>query len=634
MRDFLYKGLFLGLVVMIAACTVTPSPYSGADIEDIAKIDLELIYKSQEPVEGALDLYQAMARSLKYNLDNRVKLIEEAVANRNFDLAKTDMLPMMAASAGYLDRTNVDASRSVSILSGNESLEPSTSQDQERTHADIRFTWNLLDFGVSYLQAKQDADRFIMAQKTRQKVMLKMLQQVRSSYWRSVAMGSMTSELDIIAEKVDRALANLEKVREEQLRTPVAILNDIRLLIETRQQLTQIRQSINLSQIQLATLVNEPTSKKLAVEVPATFAKPPLISSNIDEMELYALSHSADYVNQVYNARIDQIESRKSLLRLLPGLEFSYGHNYDSNSFLWNEQWGEAGIRLTGDIMQLFYSDKIKAYGKAKERLAQTRRMAINMAVVAGVHLSWQDYRNALDRLDHAQLLDQIDQEISAYSSNAAANKAGSGVEAIQNEFRAFRSKMERLLSYAETQGSYGAFLVSMGVNPIPSNYQVLSVDELASVLKQQFKDWETQMIDQQSAQLFESPQQRETLPLESNEEMALRFTLNDWSEAWEQKESGRYFSFYVEDYRGEKFSNHLEWKTHRNRYLIARNNIDIEFNKFEIIELEKDRATVKLSMQYFSDEYSDRTEKLLSLKKIESRWFIQEENNLLVIPI
>jgi multidrug efflux system outer membrane protein len=477
------------LLVALSSCTIVPQPLGNIAVEGIIRDDAGLIFSSQEALGGQLSLSDAMARALKYNLDNRVKLMEEAVAQKNFDLTKTDMLPMLAATAGYLNRDNEDASRSISVLTRRESLEPSTSQDKERVNADLRLSWNALDFGVSYLQAKQDADNFLIAGQSRKKVMLNLLQRVRSSYWRAVAMNSMTVELADISARVEKMLDNLLKVREEELRMPISVLVDIRTLVETSQQLDQIKASISLARKELASLINVPIHTELNLNAHESLPEIVSLSANLEELEEKALTRSADYVNQIYKVRVDQLETRKALARLLPGLEFSYGENYHSNSFLFNDQWGEVGVRLTGNLMQLFYMNKIKAQREASENLALTRRLALNMAVVANVHLSWQQYQNATQRLERAAFLNDIDQEISRLSKTAKSAESASGVEDIQNEFRALRSKMGRTLSYVESQDSFGYFLVSIGVDPIPEDYQMLNVAELSSLIAAGFED-------------------------------------------------------------------------------------------------------------------------------------------------
>jgi len=500
------KTIFYPLIVasIVSGCGINPKPVSEEEIADFALTDIAKIYESQESIPEVLTLADAMARSLKYNLDNRVKLMEQAVAHKSVEMAKLDMLPSLGVSAGYFDRTNQNASRSVDISTNTENLRYSTSQERRHFTADVRFTWNALDFGVSYLQAVQNADRFLISQKSREKVMLKLLQQVRSAYWRGVVMQKMSKDVEEILKKVNVTLDDLKAVREQQLYTPLFALNDIRLLVETKKQLEELKASISIANIELTSLINVPSSTKLNLEVPCDFNAIPTISKNIKEMELTALINSGDYVSEIYNVRVDQLESRKSLLRLLPGIEFSYAGNYASNSFLWNNLWGELGVRLLGDILKLAVIPDILDYAEVSEHLAISRRLAVNTAVVAGVHLAWQNHTNSINRLEQSSFLNDIDREIADLTRNAEKNRSGSEVEAIQTEFRAFSSQMGHLLSYAQAQDSFGAFLVSLGSNPVPENYQAMAVNDLAQVLTVKYQAWDQghlELIDPEKMQ-------------------------------------------------------------------------------------------------------------------------------------
>ena len=74
------------------------------------------------------------------------------------------MLPSLTASAGYSERNNY-ATSGTSFVNG----EPqplgtnpsySISQDKERVTSDIGFSWNILDFGLSYVRAQQQMISF------------------------------------------------------------------------------------------------------------------------------------------------------------------------------------------------------------------------------------------------------------------------------------------------------------------------------------------------------------------------------------------------------------------------------------------------------------------------------------------
>jgi len=483
------KALLLISIILVSGCTITPTPLTPEEIELVAEADRGLIFKNQEPQEGPLTLDRAIAMSLKYNLENRVKLMEQALSYQTFELAKLEMLPDLTAYGGYSDRDSDNASFSNSILSGNQSLEPSTSQSREIVDADVTFSWRLLDFGVSYLQAKQDADRYLIAVNARKKVMLGLMQEVRAAYWKAMVMDTMEDEVNDVADKVDQMRANLEIVRQERLKTPVAVLEDIRILIETTQQLDQIQQTISTEKTRLARLINAPSNEEIVFPELDQFPELLDVTDKFDEMEILALTNSADYANEVYNARIEQVETRKTMLRLLPELEFRYSANYNDNTFLLNQTWRQLGVNLTSDIVRLASFRQIKKFRETNEQITINRKLAINMAVITGLHISWQDYQNARKQFEQAEYLNEIDNEIARLAETAEQSSKGTGVATIENELRALRSKLSQMQTYASAQEAYGSFTLSLGLNPIPTNHQAYSVGELGDLVSTEFEE-------------------------------------------------------------------------------------------------------------------------------------------------
>ncbi|WP_461538500.1 TolC family protein [Spongorhabdus nitratireducens] len=476
----------------LAGCAVTPKPIDPAQRSLKAKADTELIFASQEPLGESLSLTEAMARALKYNLDNRVQLMEQALSHQNFELVKMDMLPVLSASGGYNHRNNINGSSSYSIKSGRESLEPSTSQESERTSADLKFSWNALDFGVSYLQAQQEADRFLIAKNTRRKVMLRLLQQTRAIYWRASAMQQLGNDIDVLLSLAQKASERLQVIRKQQLQPPLSTLQEQRLLLETVQELESMKQSVNAAQVELATMINVPPGTRIKLQFPRKLNGLPSVPANLEVLEYLALENSMDYSTQMYNARIDQLETRKALLRLLPGIEFSYAGMYDSNKYLYNQGWAEAGVRISWDIFRLFSKDEIEAQGEARQQLTETRRMAVQMGIIAQTHLAWQHYKNSATRYGRASEVHGIDEEIARLTRQGRQNRAVSELDEIQNDAKALRSAMARLLSYAEAQDAYGSLLFSLSLNPVPEDYQLQSVAQISQHLTETFGSWES----------------------------------------------------------------------------------------------------------------------------------------------
>ena len=70
------------------------------------------MYAEQEPITAPLTFHEAAARALKYNLDYRLKLMENALADGLHAVSRWDMMPRLLVGAGYVTRDNDSGGRS------------------------------------------------------------------------------------------------------------------------------------------------------------------------------------------------------------------------------------------------------------------------------------------------------------------------------------------------------------------------------------------------------------------------------------------------------------------------------------------------------------------------------------------
>lgn len=101
--------LSLALVAALAltACSSTqPKPLTEQSLTEQGLADRMAAQADVEPIVGPLSLDEALARALKYNLDRRSRMMEEALAFRQLDVTRYDMLPKLLAQAGYTSRNN------------------------------------------------------------------------------------------------------------------------------------------------------------------------------------------------------------------------------------------------------------------------------------------------------------------------------------------------------------------------------------------------------------------------------------------------------------------------------------------------------------------------------------------------
>ncbi|MDU9406991.1 TolC family protein [Pseudomonas sp. zfem001] len=478
------------LALAVGGCAVTSQPIDRSVSEQRAQQDLATMFKDQEPLSGPLTLHEAMARAVKYNLEARLKVMEEAMAQRQVDLATFDMLPRMALSAGYAGRNNVSASSSQSVNTGTQSLEPSTSQDRDRGVADLTMVWNVLDFGVSYVSAKQQGDQRLIVQERRRKVVHTIIQDVRSAYWRAVAADRLLTQIDSLMARVAQARDNSQRLSEQRIGDPIQALSYQRALIEASRQLEEQRRALSLAKTELATLINLPLGTQVELAPDAGYQMPEL-KVELSTLEQEALASRPELREQDYQARISAAETRKAMLRLLPGLEFSAGGHYDSNSFLVNQSWADYGVKVTWNLFNVLSAPAAIDVAKAGQEVADARRQAMSMAILAQLHVANANFREAQRQFQTSQQLAGLDGQIVEQLRNRYQAQGIGELELIQGELNTLQADLRRDLAYAELRNSYGQLFASVGLDPLPESVASDSVADIAAALSSREAQWQ-----------------------------------------------------------------------------------------------------------------------------------------------
>ncbi len=470
------------LAFAISGCAVTTQPIDRSESENRARADLSSMFKDQEPLSGPLTLNEAMARAIKYNLEARLKVMEHALAERQLDLATFDMLPRMALSAGYAGRNNVSASSSRSIETGSQSLEPSTSQDRDRGVADLTMVWNVLDFGVSYMSAKQQADQRLIVEERRRKVIHTITQDVRSAYWRAVAAERLLKQIDSLMARVDKARTDSRNLSTQRIGDPVQALSYQRALIEATRQLEEQRRALSLAKTELAALINLPLNTDFQLAASNDYVVPEL-KVNFAQLEQQALASRPELREQDYQARISAAETRKAMLRLLPGLEFSAGGHYDSNSFLVNQSWADYGVKVTWNLFNVLSAPMAIDVAKTGQEVANARRQAMSMAILAQLYVANANYAEALRQFQTSQQLADLDGQIAEQLRNRYSTQSIGELELIQGELNTLQAQLRRDLAYADLRNAYNQVFVSAGVDLLSPSIPDARLSAMAQAL-------------------------------------------------------------------------------------------------------------------------------------------------------
>lgn len=393
-RPFKLLAISAAAILMVGCASLNPEVLSEQEIQAKSQSDLQKHMAEVAPISGAITLEEALARALKYNLDHRAKSLEMALASGQLEAGKFDMLPRLLANAGYFSRDS-DLVRRSQDVNGNTYDNKYISLERNHATQDLTLSWSMLDFGASYYSAKQNADRLLIATERRRKSMHTLIQNVRTTYWRALAAQTLSQRVSVAITEAEAALKDSRGMQAAKVRSPGESLRFQRTLLDNLRQLEALQRELGTAKVELASLIGVTPGSVLTLTEP-TDAEPQALGMSLQVMEAQALTQNADLREAHYNVRIAANDTRKAILKLIPGISFDYGKRRDDDRFLVDQHWQEASMRVSLNLFNLLSAPSQKRAAEAAESVMQARRMALQMAVFTQVHLSWHQYDDDL----------------------------------------------------------------------------------------------------------------------------------------------------------------------------------------------------------------------------------------------
>lgn len=504
----IYSASAIRMSLVAMACTlvtgcanIQPSVLSPQDMKNQVQKDTLAILKDVEPISGPLTIEEAIARALKYNLDRRSKMMEEALALGQLEVSKLDMLPKVMAQAGYSyrDKPRFTSSQSYTDWQSN-GTSPGTSYSttSEAIHstADLGFTWSLLDYGMGYYGAKQNEARFQIAAEKRRKAMHLLMQDVRNAYWRAASAQLLKEEVKKTIALAEEALNDSQKVADERIKNPLEPLRYQRQLLENLRLLENINQELSSAQVELASLINAPLNQPIQIaDTGLVNMGRDLENVSVERLEQVALQGNADLREQHYNGRIAQEETRRTMVRMFPNLVFNYGIKYDTDSYLLNRNWNEAGLQLSFNLMNLFTGSSQLKLAEAGVALADQRRMAMQMTVLTQLHLARLAVINSRSQFDRADAIFITDKKISEVMRARQSVQAQSKLDLVSTQASEFLSLLRRYQALAQVQVAENRLIATLGMDPEIGSVSEISLKDLTEQLSKAQSPWK-QMSD------------------------------------------------------------------------------------------------------------------------------------------
>ena len=139
---------------------------------------------------------------------------------------------------------------------------------------------------------------------------------------------------------------------------------------------TQKRTEMQLAKRELAALMNlaPGTDFTLADTSEAALAPLPSNQDQLNQLEQMALEQRPELREEDYKTRIDALEAKKQITALFPNLNLFGGIGYDSNKYLYNENWTQGGLSMSMNLVRLAGIPAIKRANKARMAVDDARR--------------------------------------------------------------------------------------------------------------------------------------------------------------------------------------------------------------------------------------------------------------------
>ena len=488
--------LVLSIGIVVSCAKRNPEPISSEDFLKSAEDDLAKIQEIKEQndlfnKDLKIDLYTAIALAIENNKDLKVKLLETSLANRKIEDVEFEMLPTMAANAGYTgsDRYKTTSSATVpsNDLAGSIGSSYSTSRDRDVNEQDVGFSWNALDFGLSYIRAGQSSDKFLISKELEKKAANNITKDVIRAYWNALSAEKLIKKYDPLLIKVNNALNDSQKIEELLLQKPMDALLYQKELLDIQRALQSQKQSFINAKIELGALMGLlPNEKFVLVQTDQPLNE---LNMKLKHMEKHALVNRPELIENHYEERISIAETKAGMRSLLPGLNFNAAWTSSSNDYLMNKTNFEYGSSIGANLLNVFRAPKLKEVNEMNTEIIQEQRLALSMAVLSQVHISNIEYQMALEEYETADRYYDVSRKITEQVRNAQKIARFGELELIREEASLLVAELRRDIAFSKVQFSVAQVYTSVGVDVTTRESLQIGTKEFAEIIKKNFKD-------------------------------------------------------------------------------------------------------------------------------------------------
>ncbi len=428
-------GTVLFTFIMITSCASQPD-YRQLRIDN-AKMHFDTIKKKVYADTTALTLPRAIELAIENNLDIRVKDLQKAIAEEQATATMLGMLPSMDLSGGYSTRDNEPGSTSISIESGEESLEPSRSSEVNESQFQFRMLFSFLDFGLSYYSSIQHKDKSIIVRQQQSRAAQNLILDVVKAYLKVAAAQYAMKDTEAMIDLSKETETALKGASEKGFFSPLKMLREKITFLKLKRKLTDYRRNFENSKIHLSALLGYYPIGNIEVDTSFLDKLNESAIPSIEELEQLALEFRPELSELDIRGHIAYVEAKKALLKMFPNVKLFADFTESSNVYLYNQSWWQVGIKAAFDLLNIpgryfeYQSDKLE------QKKTELQTLALSIGILAEVRIAHANLQEVKRRYEISNEIYNTQKEYQ--STTEKHEKDGGSINPLQSR----RAKME-----------------------------------------------------------------------------------------------------------------------------------------------------------------------------------------------
>jgi hypothetical protein len=485
---------------MLTACSLSPHPVTVNERYREATQALCALNIDNSNRSIHLDYYDALIRSVKYNLDYRVKIANIAMQAGQLDVAVFAMFPNLNVSGTIYTRNNeyqVSGITAEGVSTGLSSSTPRTLRT-----ARVAMSWNILDFGMGYVKAKQQSDRVLIAHEESRRQLQQLAQDVLVAYWVAYSAQQLIHETEAFQRLLRNAKRTLNIAIRDKLVPKENLLNYQSALLEGDRKLIQLHHKYERAMLDLKHLLFLPVDEKIILAPPPAelFHPQNLNALALYKMDIITLINHPELRSQHYQERIAKFGLSTVLLQALPGITFNYGANYDSNKFLLNNRWLDKSIDLAWNLLNLASLPATYKTAKTQFKYEKLKEMAMTMAALVETRYAYKHYITLHQEYQLAHAQTNNAKALYKLSHARQVASVASEQQAMLAKLKFILTKMDEDLLLSDLSVALGQLYLSIGVDIIPECITYQPHDEAKIILRNQLQHDFVSFVDKKYA--------------------------------------------------------------------------------------------------------------------------------------